>query len=44
MGQTIAVTVKRASLSPGGLDPKSKTEVPTKLKPKAVSALKNVLR
>ena len=41
MGQTIAVTVKGFSVTES-LDPKSKTEVPTKLKPKAVSALKNV--
>jgi hypothetical protein len=41
MGQTIAVTVKGFSVTES-IDPKSKTEIPTKFKPKAVSALKSV--
>ena len=41
MSQTIAVAVKEFSVT-ACLDPKSKTEVPTKFKPKAVTALKNV--
>jgi len=41
MSQTIAVTVKGFSVT-HCIDPKSKTEVPTKFKPKAVTALKNV--
>lgn len=41
MGQTIAVAVKGFSVTEC-IDPKSKTDVPTKFKPKAVTALKNV--
>src|SRR5437879_3423682 len=41
MGQTIAVTVKDFSVTEC-IDPKSKTEVPTKFKPKAVAALRSV--
>jgi len=41
MSQTIAVTVKGFSVTKC-IDPKSKTEVPTKFKPKAVAALKSV--
>ena len=41
MSQTIAVTVNGFSVTQC-IDPKSKTEVPTKFKPKAVAALKSV--
>ena len=41
MSQTIAVTVKGFSVTKC-IDPKSKTEIPTKFKPKAIAALKNV--
>jgi hypothetical protein len=41
MSQTIEVTVKGFSVTQC-IDPKSKTEVPTKFRPKAVAALKNV--
>ena len=41
MSQTIAVTVNGFSVTQC-IDPKSKTEVPAKFKPKAVTALKNV--
>ena len=41
MSQTIAVAVKGFSVTEC-IDPKSKTEVPSKFKPKAVSALKSV--
>src|SRR3954468_19166951 len=41
MSQTIAVTVKSFSVTEC-LDPKSKTEIPAKFKPKAISALKSV--
>ena len=41
MSQTIAVTVKGFSVTKC-IDPKSKTEIPSKFKPKAVAALKNV--
>jgi hypothetical protein len=41
MGQTIDVAVKGFSVTES-IDPKSKTEVPAKFKPKAVTALKNV--
>jgi hypothetical protein len=41
MSQTIAVTVKGFSVTQC-IDPKSKTEVPAKFKPKAVTALKTV--
>jgi len=41
MSQTIAVTVKGFSVTKC-IDPKSKTEIPTKFKPKAVAALKSV--
>ena len=40
-GQTIEVTVKGFSVTKC-IDPKSKTEVPAKFKPKAIAALKNV--
>src|SRR5882724_11147655 len=41
MSQAIAVTVKGFSVTKC-LDPKSKSEIPTKFKPKAISALKSV--
>lgn len=41
MGQKIDVAVKGFSVTEC-IDPKSKTEVPTKFKPKAVSGFKNV--
>jgi hypothetical protein len=41
MSQTIAVAVKGFSVTKC-IDPKSKTEIPTKFKPKAVSLLKSV--
>lgn len=41
MSQTIAVTVKGFTVTKC-IDPKSKTEVPAKFKPKAVTALKSV--
>jgi hypothetical protein len=41
MSQTIEVTVKEFSVTKC-VDPKSKTEVPAKFKPKAAAALKNV--
>jgi len=41
MSQTIEVTVKQFSVTKC-IDPKSKTEVPAKFKPKAIAALKSV--
>ena len=41
MSQTIAVTVKGFTVTQC-IDPKSKTDIPTKFKPKAIAALKGI--